>query len=152
MYVISECLLGVDCRYNGGNKKNNEVIEFSRTHSSIAVCPEIEGGLSFPRLPDEQARGAGGEWKVFDKDGSDLTAEFTGGARRAIERITEEAKKRGERLEGAILKANSPSCGSGTVYDGTFSGTHRAGDGVFAGMLKDLGIKVVTENEIGIFK
>jgi len=147
MFIISGCLLGDNCRYDGGNKRTDDVVEFSRSHSYIPVCPELEGGLSTPRPPAEQQ----GE-SVFDCEGKDLTDAFTRGAELTIDMIDKEAARRGEKIEGAILRKKSPSCGSGRVYDGSFSGTLISGDGVFAGMLKKRGIKIVTEDETEIFR
>lgn len=143
MYLISACLLGQDTKYNGGNNRNEAVIRFAEEHSVFPVCPESKGGLPVPRPPAERVGN-----KVINKEGLDVTIEFLAGSRSTLSIALAEAERRGEKLEGAILKANSPSCGSGTIYDGTFSGTTISGDGCFAELLKELGIKVITEKEL----
>ncbi len=127
MYIVSGCLLGHNCKYNGGNNRNEDVIDFCRGHSYCVVCPETEGGLPMPRPPAEYADG-----RVIDKEGRDVTKAFERGAEISLERAIREAEKLGEPIDGAILKANSPSCGSGQIYDGTFTGTLTAGYGCFA--------------------
>lgn len=122
---------------------NDGVAEFCRDRSFCTACPEGISGLPTPRPPAERQ----GE-RIVDKEGKDVTKEFMSGAKASLERVLTEAEKRGEEIEGAILKANSPSCGSGKIYDGTFTGTKVDGDGCFAAMLKELGIKVITEKEI----
>lgn len=143
MYLISACLLGQDTKYNGGNNRNEAVIEFAREHSVFPVCPEGKGGLPVPRPPAERV----GD-KVINREGEDVTEMFTAGARNSLSIALAEAERRGERIEGAILKANSPSCGSGLIYDGTFTGTTVAGDGCFTELLKKTGIKVISEKEL----
>lgn len=142
MYIISGCLLGHNCKYSGGNNRNEEVIKFCENHKFISVCPETAGGLPSPRPPAERI----GD-KVIAKDGRDVTEEFVRGAEISLKNCFETAAIMGETLEGAILKANSPSCGCGKIYDGTFSGTVINGNGVFAEMLKAEGIEVITEKE-----
>lgn len=123
------------------------------------ICPEMDGGLPSPRPPAEQVRifgenetdeedeacRAGKEKypvKVVNKKGQDVTEAFYRGARRSLEKAQAEAERLGEDIEGAILRANSPTCGSGMIYDGTFSKVLTEGDGIFAKMLKELGIPV----------
>ena len=137
--IISACLIGVNCKYSGGNNALpvEKLKELDDKYELIPVCPESFGGLPTPRVPSERV----GD-KVLAQDGRDVTAEFIKGAQEAL-RLT---KKHGARL--AILKENSPSCGSGTIYDGTFSGTLTAGDGVTAELLKKNGITVIGESEL----
>lgn len=142
MYIVSGCLLGHNCKYNGGNNENPEVIEFCRTHKHIIVCPERAGKLPCPRPPAEKVGS-----RIIDKEGKDVTAEFVKGAELSLNTCLKMAEMAGEPLEGAILKANSPSCGIGKIYDGTFSGTLTEGNGVFAGMVAGRGIEVITEKE-----
>ena len=139
MYIVSACLLGANCKYNGGNNDNEDVKDFCEGHRIMTVCPETEGGLSSPRPPAEQQ----GE-KVVDCEGKDVTAEFTNGAEICLQKVLDS----GEEPELAVLKANSPSCGSCFVYDGTFTGTLTRGDGIFAGLIKARGIRVLTEKDI----
>jgi uncharacterized protein YbbK (DUF523 family) len=137
MIIVSGCLAGLLCRYNAEGKPNEEVIRLVAEGKAIPVCPEQLGGLSTPRLPAEIISG-----RVFRKDGVDITEAFNTGAREALEL----AKLVGAR--NAILKAKSPSCGSGRIYDGSFSGVQVEGNGVFAQLCKDNGIAVKTEEEI----
>lgn len=139
MYIVSACLLGANCKYNGGNNDNEAVKNFCDGHRILAVCPETEGGLESPRPPAEQQ----GE-RVVNCEGKDVTEEFRRGAEICLKKVLDS----GEEPELAILKANSPSCGSCTVYDGTFTHTLTEGDGVFARLLKERNIKVITEKEL----
>ena len=142
MYIVSACLLGQNCKYNGGNNRSEEVVEFCKTHKYVTVCPESAGKLPAPRPPAEKVGG-----RIVEKEGKGLTDSFLRGAEISLKSSMEMARLSGEEIEGAILKANSPSCGVGQIYDGTFSGTLTEGDGVFAGMLKRLGIEIITEKE-----
>ena len=139
--LVSACLLGVCCRYDGESKPCEEVIALRDQFTMIPICPEVDGGLSTPRIPSERV----GD-KVMMKDGRDVTENYRSGAEAALERA---------RLFGcnvAILKARSPSCGSGRVYDGSFTGTLIDGDGVAAELLNKNGIKIFSEEEIAEFK
>ena len=137
--IVSACLLGVECRYDGGSNKlpDEKLRELKENYELIPACPECYGGLTTPRIPSERV----GD-KVLSKTGTDVTAEFARGAQAALYLA---------RLFGAdiaILKENSPSCGSGRIYDGTFSHTVIAGDGVTAQRLRALGIALFGESEI----
>jgi uncharacterized protein YbbK (DUF523 family) len=137
MIIVSACLAGVHCRYDGESKPCAAVIRLVAEGKAVPVCPEQMGGLTTPRLPAEQI----GD-KVFQKDGADVTSEFNRGAQEALKIA---------RLVGAntaILKARSPSCGSGKIYDGSFTGRLVDGDGVFADLCKKNGIIVKTEEDI----
>lgn len=141
MILVSACLCGVKCRYNGDAKPDEEVIALLREGKAIPVCPEQLGGLPVPRPPAEIMEGDGeavldGSACVRNRQGQDVTQAFIAGAEETLNIA---------RLSGAqkaILKANSPSCGVGVIYDGTFSGNTRAGDGVAAALLRRNGIKV----------
>jgi len=137
--LISACLLGVNCRYDGKTNKlpEEKLRELTEKYELIPVCPECLGGLTTPRVPAER-RGGG----VFAKDGRDVSTEFHKGAKEALYL----AKLLGAEL--AILKERSPSCGSGVIYDGSFTGALTEGDGVTAELLKQNGIKVLGESEI----
>ena len=130
MYVVSGCLLGQNCKYNGGNNKNDDVIEFCKTHKYVVVCPESAGNLEKPRPPAEKVGN-----RILNQKGEDVTEAFLRGAEISFKTCMEIARIAGEPIEGAILKANSPSCGCGQIYDGTFSGTLASGNGVFAELL-----------------
>ncbi len=135
--LVSACLLGVCCRYDGESKPDQNVIKLRERFTLIPICPEVDGGLPTPRTPSE---GVGD--RVFMSNGKDVTDNFRLGAELALERA------RSFSCSAAVLKARSPSCGSNTIYDGSFSGTLTSGDGVAAKLLKDNGIDVYTENEI----
>ena len=136
--LISACLLGLSCRYDGGSKPCAAALPLAERHELVPVCPEELGGLPTPRLPCERT----GE-RVLRRDGADCTAAYEAGARQA-ERLFD--------LLGcgcAVLKARSPMCGRGRIYDGSFSGTLTDGDGVLAALLARRGVPVYTEEEIG---
>jgi len=135
--ICSACLLGIRCRYDGGEKRNKKVIDLSRGEILIPVCPEQLGGLTTPREAAEQ-KGK----KVYTKFGEDVSENFKKGAKQVLKI----AKLLG--AKGAILKQRSPSCGCGQIYDGTFSGKIINGDGVTASLLKKNGIKVITEENL----
>lgn len=135
--IVSGCLLGIDCRYKGDSKTNEKILSLARKHTLICVCPEQMGGLVTPRPPAEQKDG-----KVITEDGTDVTAQYTKGADAVLRMALL------NHADFAILKARSPSCGSGIVYDGTFTGTRVPGDGVCAALLKKNGIPVYTEEEL----
>lgn len=130
--AVSACLLGENCKYNGGNNYHEKLAEFLKGHTVIGVCPEVLGGLPTPRKPSEIVDGV-----VRHKDGTNVDHEFHKGAELAFEIV----KKNNAEL--VILQSRSPSCGVGTIYDGTFSKTLIPGDGVFVKMLKENGIRVM---------
>ena len=135
--LVSACLLGVMCRYDGQSRPDQNVLALLKNHVLVPVCPEQLGGLSTPRCPCEIQ----GD-RVMSRDGDDRTAEYEKGALEALRLC------RLFSCEAAVLKAKSPSCGLGCVYDGTFSGTLRPGDGVTAGLLKNSGVPVYTEKNL----
>ena len=137
--LVSACLLGVGCRYDGKHKENTEVMRLREKYNLIPFCPEIYGGLPTPRVPSERI----GD-KVMMKDGHDVTDNYQRGAKEALELC----KIYGIRT--AVLKERSPSCGKGEIYDGTFSGTLTHRDGVTAELLILNGIRVLGESEINI--
>jgi len=135
--LVSKCLLGEICRYDGKSCKNEKVVELGDKYTLIGVCPEILGGLSVPREPCEIKDGA-----VLTKSGKDVTAAFKIGA----EKVFEIAKDKDIRF--AILKARSPSCGLGKIYDGNFRGKLTDGNGITAEKLYINGVHIMTEEEI----
>jgi uncharacterized protein YbbK (DUF523 family) len=141
--IISACLLGENCRYNGGHNYSEKVARFTEGQNYIAVCPEVAGGLPTPRPPAER-RGA----LVQTAAGADVTAAFREGAGAALAAALRQAELYGETVDLAILKARSPSCGVGCIYDGSFTRTPAPGDGVFAELLKKQGISLMTEEDI----
>ena len=139
--LVSACLLGLECRYKGDSCENSAVLELAKEHTLIPVCPEQLGGLATPRAPSEITAG-----KVMNNLGQDVTENYRKGADAAL-RI---AQLNGVKV--AILKAKSPSCGSGLIYDGSFSGSKIPGDGISAALLKEHDIAVYTEDEINDIK
>ncbi|MGI5892058.1 MAG: DUF523 domain-containing protein [Bacillota bacterium] len=147
MIIVSACLLGKNCTYDGGNNYNQAVCDWLKDKQFIAVCPEEVAGLPIGRPPAE-IKGASGTGvlgsynKVFDKSGRDVTKEFLAGALKTLE----EADSAGATI--AILKENSPSCGVHFVFDGTFSHKKTPGKGVTAALLEREGIKILSEKDI----
>lgn len=141
--AVSACLLGVPCRFDGTAKPSEAVRAYlERTGAEVVrVCPEVMGGLSIPHPPHEIARAADGAPRVVDEAGADHTAAFEAGAQAAC-RV---ALRRG--CTHAILKAKSPSCGVGQVYDGTFSAVLVPGDGLAAVALREAGLELATEKD-----
>jgi len=131
---VSACLLGCNCKYNGGNNLNDKVVRFVKGKDVVPVCPEQLGGLPTPRTPSEIVNG-----RVTTKDGKEVDAAFRRGALLAAQ----EAVSAG--VELAILKSRSPSCGAKQIYDGTFTGTLVDGKGVFAQALAERGIPIIDE-------
>ena len=138
--LISACLLGVPCRYDGKSKDVGLKEKYPQL-TLVKVCPEVMGGLDTPRRPAEISSG-----RVVTIDGDDVTREFANGAQKALE------VARANDCAVAILKARSPSCGSGLAYDGTFSGKLVNGDGVLAELLKRNGIAVFSEENLDKFE
>ena len=138
--LISACLLGIRCRYDGAAKYDPRVEKLKEKHHLVPVCPEIYGGLPTPRAPSEKV----GE-KVLSKAGRDVTGAFIKGAEETL------AMAKMFDCQLAIFKERSPSCGHDTIYDGTFSARVIPGDGVAAKMLRENGIRVIGESEIEAF-
>lgn len=139
--LVSACLLGKNCKYNGGNNLNQGVQEFIEGHEVIGVCPEQLGGLSTPRLPAEIVDGV-----VTNKEGVSVDAEFRKGAQSALAAALE------NKVDLAILQSRSPSCGVKEIYDGSFSGKKIKGQGVFAKLLSAHGIKVLDAEDVAEHK
>ena len=135
--LVSACLLGINSRYCGGGCLNEEVASLAEKHSLIPVCPEQLGGLQTPREPDEIRDG-----RVFEKSGKENTEIFQKGADETL-RLALLLK-----ADIAVLKQNSPSCGSSMIYDGTFSGKKIPGSGITASLLIQNGIRVISEEDI----
>ena len=129
--LVSACLLGENCKYSGGNNYSAAVAALAERYDLIPVCPEQLGGLPTPRTPSERV----GD-RVLAKDGTDVTEAFRLGAEKALEIALSHGVKR------AVLQERSPSCGCGTVYDGTFTGTLVPGDGVTAALLRENGVEI----------
>lgn len=134
--IASACLLGVKCRYDGAHTRREELTRLLTRYTLITVCPEVMGGLPVPRPPVEIVGG-----RAVTKEGEDRTARFKLGA----QKILALAKK--YNVKKALLKAHSPSCGCGRIYDGTFTGKLVPGNGITADLLEQNGITVFTEQE-----
>lgn len=135
--MVSACLLGENCKYNGGNNYSENVMEYVKGHQVISVCPEVDGGLPIPRIPCEIVDGI-----VTDKQGQSKDAEFRAGAELGLKKALE------EKVDLAILQSRSPSCGVKEIYDGSFTGRLIDGQGIFAKLLIEKGIKVIDAADI----
>lgn len=137
MYIVSACLLGENCKYNGENNYNEDVIKFLEGKDYVSICPEVLGGLSTPRTPAEIV-----EDKVISKKGEDFTQMFIKGAEETLNIAKEKDAKT------AILKSRSPSCGYGQIYDGSFSKKIISGNGITAELLEKNQIEILTEEDL----
>lgn len=134
--IVSACLLGKNCKYNGGNNYNEAIVEFLKDKEVIAVCPEVMGGLPTPRKPSEIVHDV-----VTNTEGVSVDSEFRQGTKVAMDLIKD------EEIECAILQSRSPSCGTKQIYDGTFSKKLIEGKGIFAEELAKKGIKLIDSDE-----
>lgn len=138
MILVSACLLGHTCRYDGQSKPHPGVAELLKQHTLVPICPEVQGGLPTPRPPAEIQ----GD-RVINSEGRDVTGFYQRGAQAVLEL----AKILG--ADTAILKQCSPSCGSGIIHNGQFDGGLIDGWGVAAKLLRDNGIAVYSEDDVG---
>ena len=136
MILVSECLTGVPCRMDGKAKLVPEIKRLVDAGEAIAVCPEVLGGLPTPREPSELRGG-----RAVTRSGADVTDAFLKGARESLQICLEQG------CTLAVLKSKSPSCGYGQIHDGTFGGGLVPGNGIFAQMLIEAGIPVMTETD-----
>lgn len=135
--LVSACLMGRNCKYNGGNNRNAAVLDFVKDKDVVEICPEMLSALGAPRKSVELVQGC-----VRSRDGADFTREFQEGVRRAMERI------RGEKIDLAVLQSRSPSCGVRQIYDGTFGKRLIDGQGLFARALSEAGIPLMDAAEV----
>ena len=135
--LVSACLLGENCKYNGGNNYSPAVAEFLKDKEVLPVCPEMMAGMSCPRTPIEIVDGV-----LMDRNGNNVDAAM----REAVEKAMEMIRK--EEIQCAILQSRSPSCGVNQIYDGSFSGKLIPGSGVLAQALKDAGYQVIDAEDI----
>lgn len=135
--MVSACLLGENCKYNGGNNLSEKVINFIKDHEVIPVCPEVMGGLPTPRLSSEIVNGV-----VTASDGNSVDQEFRKGAQIGLDLAKEQD------VDLVILQSRSPSCGVNQVYDGTFSGNKIEGQGIFAQLLIENGYKIIDVEDL----
>ena len=136
--LVSACLLGEPCRYDGKSQPCEAAIALAGEFNLIPVCPEQLGGLPTPRVPSEVRR----DRRVIDREGTDRTSSFNAGARATLDIARNHGCAR------AVLKSKSPSCGVHNIYDGTFSGTVIAGQGITAELLAHAGIVLLDENDL----
>lgn len=135
--LVSACLMGRNCKYNGGNNRNPEVLDFVKDKEVIEICPEMLSGLGAPRKSVELVSA-----KVQSRDGEDFSREFENGVKKAMESIKD------EKIDLAILQSRSPSCGVRKIYDGTFSKKLIDGQGLFARALSEAGIPLMDAEEV----
>ena len=138
--IVSACLAGDNCKYNGGNNINQKMMDFLKSHEMLKVCPEVLGGLPTPRPSAEIVDG-----KVINTEGKNISKEFTLGAQKAFEIVQK------EKPDLIILQRRSPPCGIKQIYDGTFSGNKIPGHGLFAELCIKAGYKVLDIEDIDYF-
>ena len=135
--VVSACIMGENCKYNGKNNKNQLVIDFLKDKEVVCICPEMLAGLGVPRPCAEMVNGI-----VMDENGNNIHSEYSQGVARTLAEIQEED------IDFVILQSRSPTCGVNQIYDGSFSGRLIPGMGLFAQALKQQGYKVIDVEEI----
>lgn len=135
--AVSACLLGHNCKYNGGNNRSQVVLDYIKGHKVIPVCPEVAGGLPIPRIPVELQNG-----RAINANGEDVTEFFQAGTEKTMARLAE------EHIDLAILQPRSPSCGYKQIYDGTFTKTLIEGKGMFAQALAEAGIPMMDADHL----
>ena len=136
--VVSACLLGENCKYNGGNNYNPAVVAYVKDREVLPICPEMMAGLGCPRTPMEIVDGV-----LMDRNGNNVDAAM----REAVTRVLEMLRK--EDIQCVVLKSRSPTCGVNEIYDGSFSGKRIPGSGVLAKALQDEGYRVIDAEDIG---
>ena len=135
--LVSACLLGENCKYNGGNNYNPAVAEFVKDKEVLPICPEMMAGMGCPRTPIEIVNGV-----LMDRNGNNVDVSMRVAVAQAMEMI------RKEKIQCAILQSRSPTCGVRQIYDGSFSGKLIPGSGVLAQALKDVGYQVIDAEDI----
>lgn len=141
MILVSACLLGEKCKYNGKDNCSPSVIDFIGDKEYITVCPEVLGGLPVPRSPAEIHAG-----RVMNANGEDVTKAFIDGARKTLQLAKE------NNVGLCILKEGSPSCGKNLIYDGCFRNRKIPGQGITAKLLQENGYKILSETELAVDK
>lgn len=134
--LVSACLLGENCKYNGGNNYNPRVAAFLEGHEVIPVCPEMLAGMGVPRTPVEIVDGV-----VKNRDGVSFDEQLREAVRQIVEGLDKD-------IECAVLQSRSPTCGVKQVYDGTFSGVRITGSGVLAQALREAGIRLIDAEDV----
>jgi len=138
MFIVSACLVGINCKYNGDNNTQESIIEYLKDKNYVPICPEQLGGLTTPRNPVEII----GD-QFLDNEGTDYTKQFEKGAKESLKIV-----KLMKTIDGIILKEGSPSCGVNKIYDGTFTNQKIKGTGCTAKLLKEEGYTVFSEKEL----
>ena len=133
--AVSACLLGHNCKYNGGNNRSQKVLDYIEGHEVIPICPEVAGGMSTPRVPVERK----GD-KAINRDGEDVTEFFRRGVENTMKKMQD--------IDLAILQPRSPSCGCKQIYDGSFTKTLIVGKGMFAQALAEAGIPLMDGDDV----
>ena len=134
--LVSACLLGANCKYNGGHNLRQQVLALGQEHELIPVCPEVAAGLGIPRIPIEIRNG-----EVVRSDGVSVDDAIRAAVSDILAKLPQD-------IELCVLKARSPTCGVHQIYDGSFTGTLANGMGVLARALKDAGYRVVDDEEL----
>ena len=136
--LVSACLLGENCKYNGGNNYNGAVAEFVRGKEILSICPELMAGMGCPRTPIEIVDGV-----LMDRDGKNVDTAMRAAVEMAMKQLSS------EEIQCAVLQSRSPTCGVNQVYDGSFSGKLISGAGIFAQALKEAGYRVIDAEDVG---
>jgi uncharacterized protein YbbK (DUF523 family) len=137
MILVSACLVGLNCKYNGGNNYNEEIFNLVKAGKAVPVCPEQLGGLTTPRAPSE-IKIIDGRRRVINNKGIDVTEQFEKGAEEVLKLV------KSLNITKAILQPRSPSCGAYKIYSGNFDGQLVDGNGILAELLLKNGVEVVT--------
>ena len=135
--LVSDCLLGRNCKYNGGNNRSEKVMAFLKGKEIVEFCPEVMAGMGIPRTPMEIVEGV-----LTDRNGTNVDEAMRQAVARALEEIREMD------IDCAVLQSRSPTCGVNQVYDGTFAGKLIAGQGIFARALMDAGYQVIDAEDV----
>ena len=136
--LVSACLLGENCKYNGGNNYSSAIAEFVTDKEVLSICPEMMAGMGCPRTPIEIVDGV-----LMDRNGNNVDASMREVVAQAMEMI------QSEDIQCAVLQSRSPTCGVNQVYDGSFSGKLIKGSGVLAQALKAAGYQVIDAEDVG---
>ena len=134
--LVSSCIMGCNCKYNGGNNLNEHVVEFLKDKEVIEICPEVLAGMSIPRASAEIVNGF-----ITEDNGKNVHEEYKRGVELALEKI------KNQNIELAILQSRSPTCGVNKIYDGSFTGKLISGQGIFAKALINAGYKVIDSED-----
>ena len=136
-YAVSACLMGINCKYDGGNNEHIKLQEFLKDKEYILICPEVAGGMSVPRIPCEIKNGV-----VLNRHGEDMSEYFRLGAQKELQKL----KK--HKIDVVILQPRSPSCGIGQIYDGSFTKTLTQKNGIFAQACINENITVLSPDDV----